>query len=215
MKIEFVCLANSYKEGGRCIAGIVLENGNPIMQNGNAKWIRPVCETAHGEVPVYVVFHINLLDIVEIDVTSSVPDSYQSENVLFDIYSVKIINKFLPSNIGSLCDYSQTTLFGNKGGAVTPENAQLLSNSLRMVKVFNSNVVEKIYADNPNLKLRLSFTFNGNSYEIPITDPMFIDAYKTNKNLLPTSSDIFIVISLGVLHQNWHSKLVAGIFYQQ
>lgn len=33
MQIQFVCLANSYKEGGRCVAGILLENGNPVMQN--------------------------------------------------------------------------------------------------------------------------------------------------------------------------------------
>lgn len=213
MKTQFVCLANSYKEGGRCVAGIVLENGSPVMQNGKPKWIRPVCETAHGEVPTNLVSHINLLDIVEIDVTSNVPDSYQSENVLFDTNAIKVVGKFSLSNLSNLCDNSQTTLFGNRKGAVTPENAQLLSNSLRMIKVTNFNVVEKIYADNPNPKLRLSFTFSGNTYEIPITDPIFLNAYKSNKNLLSNSSDVFVVMSLGVLHQNWHSKLVAGIFY--
>lgn len=213
MKTQFVCLANSYKEGGRCVAGIVLENGNPVMQNGKPKWIRPVCETAHGEVPTHLVSHINLLDIVEIDVTSNIPDSYQSENVLFDTNSITVKGTFPTNNLGNLCDNSQTSLFGNKGGAVTPENAQLLSNSLRMIKVGNSTVVEKLYADNPNPKLRLSFTFNGISYEIPITDPTFLNTYKSNKNLLSNSSDIFVVMSLGVLHQNWHSKLVAAIFY--
>jgi hypothetical protein len=213
MKTQFVCLANSYKEGGRCVAGIVLENGRPVMQNGKPKWIRPVCETAHGEVPTNLVSHINLLDIVEIDVTSNVPDSYQSENVLFDTNAIKVVGKFSLSNLSNLCDNSQTTLFGNRGGAVTPENAQLLSNSLRMIKVTNFNVVEKIYADNPNPKLRLSFAFSGNTYEIPITDPAFLDAYRANKNLLSNSSNVFVVMSLGVLHQNWHSKLVAAIFY--
>lgn len=211
MKKQFVCLANSYKGGGRCVAGIVLENGNPVMQDGIPKWIRPVCKTAHGEVPTRLVSHINLLDIVEIDVTSNVPDSYQTENVLFDTNAINVVGKFSLNNLSNLCDNSQTTLFGNKGSAVTPENAQLLSNSLRMIKVTNFTVVEITYEDNPNPKLRLSFTFNGNSYVIPITDPIFLNAYKSNKNLLSNSSDVFVVMSLGVLHENWHSKLVAGI----
>jgi hypothetical protein len=213
MQIHFVCLANSYKEGGRCLAGIILENGSPVMQNGKPKWIRPVSQTAHGEVPSHLVSHINLLDVVKIEIISSVPDGYQSENVLFDTNSITITDKFPVIDIISLCDNSHTTLFGNKGGAVTPENAALLSTSLRMIKVVNFNVVEKKYEDNPNPKLRLSFTFSGVSYEIPITDPAFLSAYKLNKDLISNSSDVFSVISLGVLHQNWHSKLVAGIFY--
>lgn len=213
MQMQFVCLANSYKEGGRCVAGVLLEDGNPVMQNEKPKWIRPVCQTAHGEVPSHLVSHISLLDIVEIDVTSIVPDGYQSENVLFNIDTITVLGRFPISNIEDLCDNSETTLFGNRGGAVTPENAKLLSTSLRMLKVTNFNVVEKTYENNPNPKLRLSFTFNGISYEIPITDPTFLNAYKLNKDLLSNSSDVFVVMSLGVLHQNWHSKLVAGIFY--
>ena len=134
MKTQFVCLANSYKEGGRCVAGIVLKNGKPVIRNGKPKWIRPVCETIHGEIPTHLVSHIKLLDIVEIEVTVSKPDSYQSENVLFDTNSIKIAGKFPTNNVGSLCDNSQTALFGNKGRGVTPKNAQLLSTSLRIIQ---------------------------------------------------------------------------------
>ena len=50
MCTRFVCLANSYKEGGRCIAGIELdENDEPIMVDGHPKWIRPVSESRFGE----------------------------------------------------------------------------------------------------------------------------------------------------------------------
>jgi hypothetical protein len=45
-KVRFVCLANSFKEGGRCVAGIVLDsNNNP--ENGNVHWIRPVANLLH------------------------------------------------------------------------------------------------------------------------------------------------------------------------
>lgn len=184
-----------------------------LCKTKKPKWIRPVCQTAHGEIPSHLIFHIDLLDIVEIDVTSNVPDGYQSENVLFDIDTIKVLGKFSINSIEGLCDNSQDALFGNRGGAVTPENAKLLSTSLRMLEVTNFSVIEKKYEDNPNPKLRLSFTFNGSSYEIPITDPTFLSAYKLNKGLLLNSADVFVVMSLGVLHQNWHSKLVAGMFY--
>jgi hypothetical protein len=96
---------------------------------------------------------------------------------------------------------------------VAPENIELLSHSLRMIKVLNCKVVEKKYADNPHTKLRLSFTFSNVSYELPITDPMFIYLHKWNKDLLSKAPAVFVVVSLGILYQKWHSKLVAGIFY--
>lgn len=213
MKTQFVCLANSYKEGGRCLAGIGLENGNPVVQNGKPKWIRPICETVNGEIPIELVSHIDLLDIVEIDLISSVSDSYQSENVLFDTNSIKITGKFSINNFENLCDNSQTVLFGNKGGAVAPENIELLTNSLRMIKVTKCKVVEKKYGDSSHQKLRLAFTFANIAYEIPITDPAFLYDYKWNKNLLTNSPNIFVVVSLGICFQNWYWKLVAAIFY--
>jgi len=85
MPTRFVCLANSFKEGGRCLAGIELDkNNNPIIANGRLKWVRPICNTPHGEVPTDLVAHIEVLDIIEIEVTGY-PDKedYQSENALF------------------------------------------------------------------------------------------------------------------------------------
>ncbi len=79
MKTTFVCLANSFKEGGRCIAGIEINGNNCILINNKPKWIRPISQsTEHGQVPTYLVSHIKLLDIVEIDIIKIVPDDYQS-----------------------------------------------------------------------------------------------------------------------------------------
>lgn len=213
MQTQFVCLANSYKEGGRCVAGILLENGHPVMENDKPKWIRPVCKTAHGEIPLQFVSNVNLLDIIEIDAVNYVPDGFQSENALFDTNSIKILGKFPEKDIIDLCDNSEILIFGNRGKAVAPEIAQLLPNSLRMLETENFNVIEKKYENNSNPKLLLSFIYNNTSYEIPITDPLFLEAYKANKDLLSNSSKVFIVISLGILYNNWHSKLVAGILY--
>jgi hypothetical protein len=53
-------------------------------RDANPIWIRPVSDSEHGEVSSELVDHINLLDIVEINVTAVAPQGYQSENVLFD-----------------------------------------------------------------------------------------------------------------------------------
>ena len=67
MHLRFVCLANSFKEGGRCLAGIELDtDGNLLMINGHPKWIRPVCNTDHGEVPNEIAGSFQILDIIEI-----------------------------------------------------------------------------------------------------------------------------------------------------
>lgn len=59
MIARFVCLANSYKEGGMCLAGFELDvNNNPILINNHPKWLRPICKTNHGEIPKHLVSHL-------------------------------------------------------------------------------------------------------------------------------------------------------------
>ena len=213
MKTQIVCLANSYKEGGRCLAGIEIKNGNPVFQNGKPNWIRPVCQTAHNQVPTNLVEHIKLLDIIEIDILKNVPDSYQSENVLFDTNTIKVISTLPSQNIANLCSNGQPNLFGNKGKAVTDEATNSLNHSLTLVKVQNASIYEKTYQDKENSQVRILFTFNRNQYDLPVTDPVFLSSYKSNKNLLNNVNEVFLVISLGILHEGWHYKLVAGIIY--
>ena len=94
----FVCLANSKKYGGRCIAGIELNQDvnssfSLVKHNSNPNWIRPISKTEHGEVDSTLVEHIKIGDIVEINISEICPQGYQSENVLFDTSSISILGK--------------------------------------------------------------------------------------------------------------------------
>lgn len=58
MDKHFICLANSYKRGGRCVAGVEVtidrEEQWKVVKNedGSPKWIRPIdSNTEYGEVP--------------------------------------------------------------------------------------------------------------------------------------------------------------------
>ena len=82
----FICLANSKKYNQRCIAGIELKKSlrkgykyQIVKQDDNPVWIRPVSTSEQGEVSSELVDHVNLLDIVEVNVRAVAPQGYQSE----------------------------------------------------------------------------------------------------------------------------------------
>lgn len=74
---QIICLANSWKRGDRCIAGI-----NPAT----SQWIRPVSNLPDGRVPKQIRLiggtEPALLDILEIPLARTGPDfGFESENL--------------------------------------------------------------------------------------------------------------------------------------
>ena len=210
MATRFVCLANSYKEGGKCLAGIELDvNNNPILVNNRPKGIRPICNNEHGEVPTHLVSQFKILDIIEIDITS-IPNelNYQSENVFFNEQSIKVIGYFDKNNIQSLCD-NRNQIFGNRGKAVSHDVIGDLTYSLMLIRVDNFTINERSYEDSPDRKqIRMIFLYNGNSYDLPITDPVFLKKYEKDSSSIPTDHETFLSLSLAVEWSNWYYKLI-------
>lgn len=211
-KIRFVCLANSFKEGGRCVAGIVLDsNNNPIRPNGNIQWIRPVCNTAHGEIPNCLALNINVLDILEIEVVSYPNlNSYQSENALFIENSIQKIGIFNKNNLNTLQDANRL-IFGNRGKAISEENIISQNRSLMFIAATDFEIFQRNYEDNPYPRIRIRFSYNGNQYDLPITDPIFLHNYQNNPHFFDNHNTLFLTLSIGVVHNGWYYKLVAGI----
>lgn len=213
MLTRFVCLSNSFKEGGRCIAGIELDKDNkPVFINGHRKWIRPICRTEHGEVPSHLVEHLKILDVVEIDITEKPEEiNYQSENVFFIENSIRITATFNRNNISILCD-PKLLIFGTRGKAMSSEVVAHLSHSLMLIKTDKFEVISKIYNDNPNNpQIRLSFLFKNVTYDFPVTDPVFLYNYRSDENYLKNCNNLFLCISLTVPWKDWYYKLVAGV----
>lgn len=213
MPIRFVCLANSYKEGGRCVAGIMLDaNNKPIFQGGLPKWIRPISDREHGEIHEEVVSHIHLLDIVEIEVVGYVGKGYQSENATFQEDSIRITGTFGSEGLHDLCE-ERPLLFGNRGKAIHREKINLLHHSLTMVRATQFEVIEKIAGGDPyRKKIRLSFIYKGIQYDFPITDPVFRRNYQNNPNFINDITEMLLTLSVGVpLEEEWYYKLVAGM----
>ena len=79
-----VCLANSYKSRGRCIAGREV-----LSRNRYGGWIRPVSARPKQEVALVECRYANnaspkVLEIITVPLLNAVPNNHQTENHLLD-----------------------------------------------------------------------------------------------------------------------------------
>jgi hypothetical protein len=214
MSTKLICLANSFKHGGRCIAGIELDaQNNPKLINGKPKWIRPVCDTEHGEIPNAIALPFKLLDIIELETIAARPNGYQAENISFEENSIRVSGTFQRNGLSNICD-GRYFIFGNTGKAIAEEDIQFLTHSLILINVHQFQVTEKIYDDRPqHSQVRLSFAYNGARYDFPITDPVFLQRYTADHHLLKNVSELFLCCSLGIVWKDWYYKLIAGVIF--
>lgn len=157
-----------------------------------------------------MVDNVKILDIVEVDVINY-PDSqgYQSENAVFVENTVTVLGRY-DNNLDMLCS-SHELIFDNRGKAISEESIDNLNHSLMFVKITNFEVYNKIYEDNNRPQIRLKFTYNTNQYDLPITDPVFKHDYQSNPNLTTNFNQMYMTVSVGVAHNGWYYKLIAGI----
>lgn len=138
-----LCLANSWKPGGRCVAGKVI---TPL---GFGEWMRPI-GTANGGAVSYDDRHYDggadpaLLDVIEIQMSGKSTHAYQPENhQIDDNWYWKLKNKASPSMLTKALDPIQPNLWGtspfSSGGGINDrvleQNASSFSYSLRLISI--------------------------------------------------------------------------------
>ena len=90
--LDVICLANSHKHGGRCVAGLRLDGGG---------WVRPVSTEPEG---VLQTWHYTLasggeaalLDVLRMRLTTARPDPHHPENCRMDYGLWSLIIRPLP-----------------------------------------------------------------------------------------------------------------------
>ena len=80
-----------------------------------------------------------------------------------------------------------------------------------MIKPKEFEVVERRYDDNEYPQQRLLFKFNEINYDLPITDPVFLRKFQADPSFVQDIEQIYVSMSVGVIHNDWYNKLVAGI----
>ena len=214
----FVCLANSYKHGGRCIAGVEVEWKDRwrIVRNeaGLPKWIRPVSRSSStGEIPNELASGITPLDVVLLNKVVPCGEGAQSENVYFD--SMAPIGKRYKSTsvlLERFSDESHKHLFYNYGKTVTPDIfLREGTHSILLIHATLSEVyADTSFADAPRYRVR--FVYRNHSYALPITDPVYLREISHGRKSLGAKGELFLTCSLGLLHEGFHYKLAACIF---
>ena len=211
----FISLANSYKRGGRCVAGIEIEyqslNDWAIVKTIDdvPQWIRPLAGTKYGEIPVNEATILNPFTIVKVCNVEPCPHNVHTEDVYYS--SMHIVGQIEPSVelLDQFIDFMHRSPFGNHGKALKAEKDTGTNYSLMLIRL------ERAVVDNEDVwgkkKTKITFDYNGYSYSLPITDPSFLAWYRSHGEKRTELSETYIVLSLGLEYEGWYHKLVAAV----
>jgi len=212
---RIICLANSWKRGERCIAGI-----NELQ----GKWVRPISDLPDGQIPKEMR-QINrlepaLLDVLDIPLAKTGPDfGFESENLSILPGKWRQVGKVPPAYLLKYCN-SQAYILHNDLRYVTVEYMQSLPKadrlSLQLVKAVRFTVKKLIQRFEGGNKWEGSIVTKHNQrLTATITDPVLIRklelGYRPQKACLVTVS-----LSMPWRPDDWEGddpcwKLIAGV----
>jgi len=215
---EIVCLANSRKYSGRCIAG------KEITAGRIGEWIRPVGHSETGELSVKEICYRDgnaprLLDVMAVPLTRHEPYSYQKENYLVDEDTWLRKRSFPVADLLKLCDPVDSLWLNGYSSANglndrVPESItrEQIRTSLLFIRPERAMISVE---EGPNLlkRLRANFYFAGEEYRLPITDPAVENRYIGEPicRYSLATGNLYFTISIGEPYEGFCYKLVAGI----
>lgn len=221
MTKRIVCLANSRKHSGRCIAG------KEVLSATYGAWIRPVSARESAEVSEEERRYENgssphVLDVIEIPMISAAPHLYQLENFVIDAtrYWTKqgelawVDLKPLLDKPASLWTNGDSTYRGSND-RVKLEVAAKHNYSLVLIQPETLTihvVTEGADFSNPRRRVRAGFRYQGVNYGLIVTDPAAERAFLAKNDGAYPLTDAYLCISLGEVHTDGYCyKLVATV----
>jgi hypothetical protein len=217
-EFEILCLANSRKMGGRCVAGLT----------ANGDWIRSVSNDADGT--LYRQHYLmgngaeaSILDVVQLRTTHPRPVPHQHENWEISGETWSHRGRLAPDRaVAFLRQYAEAgpDLFGNRSDRVS--YAYLVDHpapaSLALVESgdLEWHITSSISGKR---QTRCRFTLQDATYDLSVTDPLWEarlrdlphGLHACDRGGMPAGAIVFLTISLGEPFQGSCFKLVAGI----
>ena len=223
---NIVCLANSRKPGGRCVAG------KEVVEGGYGKWIRPVSVRPTAEISLYERQYEDggdpeILDIIDIPMMAAVPRVYQTENHMIDAENYWTKVGTLPwGEIDGLAD-TPPILWGNgdstyhgSNDRITPTVASTYHNSLWLIRP--SHVIIRVLTPGAAFgdykrRVRADFRYQGAHYNLMVTDPIVERSFLARENGdYHITTSVYFCVSLAEAHtDNYCYKLVATVLSEQ
>jgi len=182
---EIIILANSFRPGGYCVAGIDRRTG---------EWIRPVPRDGSRAIPKSVAENISLLDVVEIPLATDRPrDRYQRENRFVESWDWEIVGYVPPKKIIRYCENS-TMVLHSHNEYVEPNHFEALPfeqwGSLQLIRT-NVNFSKDTYK--PGHWRALFKDGSGRILYLKVTDSIIVAKLNSGANI---RSDSILTISL-------------------
>lgn len=217
---QMICLANSRKLSGRCVAGRELVDG--VL----AGWIRPVSDRLHQEVSEYERQYQDgsdpaVLDVIDVPLLRSAPNSFQRENWILDpeYYWTKV-GEVSVDDLSSMVD-GDTPLwidgYSTYNGAndkIPLDLAEQLTSSLALVRA--PSVELRVFAPgeafgNSKRRVQARFSLSGTHYALWVTDPVYERRYLAEDNGTYGLGECYLTLSIGEPYNGETFKLVATI----
>ena len=221
--MQLVCLANSRKPGGRCVAGKSVSGG---------EWIRPISAREGGEISdaecrCACGGEAALLDVIEIPLLRAAPHGHQSENHL--IASGRKWTRIgalrwedlppLADGIETLWVTGSSTIHG-RNDRVPPDKIAECESSLALIRIREITFLVDRFGTrfgNERRSVRAAFRFNERSYNLKLTDPVLeANLLSRNNGEHDFRLDAFLCISLTEPHIDGYCyKLVASVITEK
>ena len=208
-EVEVICLANSPKLGGRCVAGFCSEIGfvRLVADERGAALSRQATILDTGvELQPLISFWVEL--------ERHAPLNYQPENWLFVPRSFDFADSWTSTDdlsfLLDLCDDSPVLLEDDSPSVpVAWTKANGFEQSLTLVHVQSPRFGSTKRADR-NPRRFCEFTFNGQTHNLAVTDEQMKKRIQDANGNLETASEWILTISLGEPYKSHHYKLVAS-----
>ena len=216
---QFICLANSRKLSGHCIAGRKIKDG--VL----GEWVRPVSSRNTGELLFEEIIFPEgelpqPLDIVSLLLGERIFHPFQRENFLADITKPwKKVGEFPESDVPELCDKANS-LWLNGYNSYNGLNDRFpvefekdkFGGSLLLIQPVHPVILVQEELDGKR-KIRCQFSYNGEVYRLSVTDPFIEEAYlgKAQGKYSMKNSRTYFCISIGEPYRGFCYKLVAGV----
>ena len=215
--VEIICLANSWKHGGRCVAGLRTDGGG---------WVRPISAEPKGvlQSKQYLLAwkkEAALLDVLRVGLLDPKPSPHQPENWLLNPARWKRCRPFPAQDVANFLEQNLShgpQLLGSTTEKIAYSVFQHTpaAESLALIRPQTlSWQIRKTAAG--RRKIRAVFTLAGVKYSLPLTDP----AYQKRLAVLPDGNyaweppeqEPLLTISLGEPFGRDSDcyKLVAGV----
>lgn len=217
---RILCLANSRKLSGRCVAGREIANPQP------GPWVRPVSSREHQEVTEYERNYEDgtdpkVLDVIEVPLVEARPHDFQQENWLLDpnFYwerkgriGWKDLQDFVePDGPLWLNHHSSYNGFNDR---IPMDVAVTLRSSLRLIHVDQLAIEVSCPGaafGNPKRRVQGQFEHGGDDYWLWVTDPVYERRFLAQPNGIYPLGECYLTISLGEPFENHAYKLIAAI----